>query len=49
MKIVGFNKKNRKRANMKVLCRLPPMAMGSLSSAVDGKEATWQPTMLPGS
>ena len=41
--------KNRKRANMQALCRLPPTATGSLPSAADGKEAAWQPTVLPGS
>ena len=46
LKIVGF-KKTEKRANMQALCRLPPTAKSSLPSAVDGKEATWQPTVLP--
>ena len=41
--------KNRKTANMQALCRLPPTAKRSLPSAADGKEATWQPTVLPGS
>ena len=34
---------------MQALCRLPPTAKSSLPSAADGKEATWQPTVLPGS
>ena len=34
---------------MQALCRLPLTATGSLPSAVDGKEATWQPPVLPGS
>ena len=33
---------------MQALCRLPPTAKGSLPSAADGKEATWQATVLPG-
>ena len=33
---------------MQALCSLPPTAKGSLPSAADGKEATWQATMLPG-
>ena len=49
VKIVGFNKKTEKRANMQALCRLPPTATGSLPSAADGKEATWHPAVLPGS
>ena len=47
MKIVGL-KKQKKRDNMQALCRLPPTAKGSLPSAADGKEATWQATVLPG-
>ena len=47
VKIVGF-KKTGKKANMQALCRLPLMANGSLLSAADGKEATWQATVLPG-
>ena len=47
VKIVGF-KKIEKRDNMQALCRLPPTAKGSLPSAADGKEATWQATVLPG-
>ena len=42
-------KKTEKRDNMQALCRLPPTAKSSLPSAADGKEATWQPTVLPGS
>ena len=49
VKIVGFNKKQKKRPNMQALCRLPPTATGSLPSAADGKEATWHPAVLPGS
>ena len=41
-------KKTKKRDNMQALCRLPPTAKGSLPSAADGKEATWQATVLPG-
>ena len=41
-------KKTGKKAIMQALCRLPPTAKGSLPSAVDGKEATWQATVLPG-
>ena len=48
VKIVGFKKNRKKRANMQALCRLPPTAKGSLPSAADGKEATWQATVLPG-
>ena len=48
VKIVGL-KKQKKRDNMQALCRLPPTAKSSLPSAADGKEATWQPTVLPGS
>ena len=33
---------------MQALCRLPLTAKGSLPSAADGKEATWQATVLPG-
>ena len=33
---------------MQALCLLPPTAKGSLPSAADGKEATWQATVLPG-
>ena len=47
VKIVGL-KKQKKRANMQARCRLPPTAKGSLPSAADGKEATWQATVLPG-
>ena len=47
VKIVGL-KKQKKRDNMQALCRLPPTAKGSLPSAADGKEATWQATVLPG-
>ena len=47
VKIVGL-KKQKKRDNMQALCRLPPTTKGSLSSAADGKEATWQATVLPG-
>ena len=47
MKIVGF-KKTGGKAIMQALCRLPPTAKGSLPSAADGKEATWQATVLPG-
>ena len=47
VKIVGLIK-NRKRANMQALCRQPPTAKVSLPSAADGKEATWQATVLPG-
>ena len=42
-------KKTEKTDNMQALCRLPPTAKSSLPSAADGKEATWQPTVLPGS
>ena len=48
VKMVGYKKKQKKEA-MQALCRLPPTAMGSLPSAADGKEATWQPPVLPGS
>ena len=48
VKIVGFNIKQKKRANMQALCRLPPTAKGSLPSAADGKEDTLQATVLPG-
>ena len=48
VKIVGL-KKSEKRDNMQALCRLPPTATGPLPSAVDGKEATWHPAVLPGS
>ena len=41
-------KKTEKRDNMQALCSLPPTAKGSLPSAADGKEATWQATVLPG-
>ena len=47
VKIVGF-KKTEKRANMQAPCRQPPTAKVSLPSAADGKEATWQATVLPG-
>ena len=47
VKIVGL-KKQKKRDNMQALCRLPPTAKGSLPSAADDKEATWQATVLPG-
>ena len=47
VKIVGL-KKTEKRDNMQALCRLPPTAKRSLPSAADGKEATWQATVLPG-
>ena len=47
VKIVGL-KKTEKRANMQALCRQPPMPKVSLPSAADGKEATWQATVLPG-
>ena len=33
---------------MQALCRQPPTAKVSLPSAADGKEATWQATVLPG-
>ena len=41
-------KKQKKRANMQALCRQPPTTKVSLPSAADGKEATWQATVLPG-
>ena len=41
-------KKTEKRDNMQALCRLPPTAKGSLPLAANGKEATWQATVLPG-
>ena len=47
VKIVGF-KKTGENAIMQALYRLPPTAKGSLPSAADGKEATWQATVLPG-
>ena len=47
VKIVGF-KKQKKRDNMQALCRLPPTTKGSLPSAANGKEATWQAAVLPG-
>ena len=47
VKIVGL-KKQKKRDSMQALCRLPLTAKGSLPSAADGKEATWQATVLPG-
>ena len=48
VKMVGYKKKQKKEA-MQALYRLPPTATGSLPSAADGKEATWQPPVLPGS
>ena len=47
VKIVGV-KNRKKRDNMQDLCRLPPTAKRSFPSAADGKDATWQATVLPG-
>ena len=46
VKMVGYKKKQKA---MQALCGLPPTATGSVPSTADGKEATWQPPVLPGS
>ena len=48
VKMVGYKKKQKKEA-MQALCRMPPMTTGSLPSTADGKEATWEPPVFPGS
>ena len=48
VKMVGYKKKQKKEP-LQALSRLPPTATASLPTAEDGKEATWQPPVLPGS
>jgi len=48
VKMVGYKKKQEKRGNAGSLSSATT-ATGSLPSAADGKEATWQPPVLPGS
>ena len=42
-------KKTELNGAIQALCRLPSMAKGSLPSATDGKGATWQQLVQPGS